>query len=200
MTPHPPSSRTALLLGSTLSMWLVWAADLVWPGNIGHGIIPRTAYGLTGIVMAPFIHVDLQHLLANTIPFVILGAVILLQGVRAFLFVLLISAAVSGAGTWLFGMPNSQHVGASGVVFGLLGYVLIRAAYDHRISSALIAVAVAAVYGATFLTSLMPAHGISWTGHVFGFIGGLTAARMWYRRQRATAASREDLRPPRCDR
>ena len=67
-------------------------------------------------------------------------------------------------------------------MFGFLGYLLIRAAYDHRISSALIAVAVAVVYGATFLTSLMPAHGISWTGHVFGFIGGLTSARMRYRR------------------
>jgi len=180
--PERPSSRTSLLFGSTLSMWLVWAADLVWPGNIGHGIVPRTAYGLRGIVMAPFIHVDLQHLLANTIPFVILGAVILLRGTRAFLFVLLVSAAVAGLGTWLFAAPNTHHVGASGVVFGFLGYLLVRAAYDRRISSALIAIAIAALYGATFLTSLMPAHGISWTGHVFGFVGGVTSARMRYRR------------------
>jgi membrane associated rhomboid family serine protease len=171
-----------MLFGSTLSMWLVWAADLVYPGNIGHGIVPRTAYGLSGIVMAPFIHIDLQHLLANTIPFMVLGAFILLRGVRAFVFVLLISAAISGIGTWLFGAPNTQHVGASGIVFGFLGYLLIRAVYDHRISSALIAVAVLLLYGATFLTSLMPTAGISWTGHVFGFIGGVTSARMRYRR------------------
>ena len=171
-----------MLVGSTLSMWIVWAADLVVPGTIGHGIVPRTAYGLTGIVMAPFIHVSLQHLLANTIPFVILGALILLRGTQAFLFVAVVSALVSGFGTWLFGAPHSQHVGASGVVFGFLGYLLIRAAYDHRISSFLIAVAVAVVYGATFLTSLMPASGISWTGHIFGFIGGVVAARMRYRR------------------
>jgi membrane associated rhomboid family serine protease len=104
-----------MLFGSTLSMWLVWAADLVYPGNNGHGIVPRTAYGLSGIVMAPFIHIDLQHLLANTIPFMILGAFILLRGVRAFVFVLLVSAAISGIGTWLFGAPNTQHVGASGI-------------------------------------------------------------------------------------
>ena len=180
--PERPSSRASMLFGSTLSMWLVWAADLVWPGTIGHGIVPRTAYGLTGIVMAPFLHADLQHLLANTIPFAIFGAVILLRGVRAFLFVVLVSATVSGLGTWLFGAPNSQHIGASGVVFGFLGYLLIRAAYDRRVSSALIALAVAVVYGVTFLTSLMPAHGISWTGHVFGFIGGVTSARLRYRR------------------
>lgn len=180
--PEQSSSRASLLLASTGSMWLVWAADLVWPGTIGHGIVPRTSYGLTGIVMAPFIHANLQHLLANTIPFVILGAIILFRGVRAFLFVVLVSAAVAGLGTWLFGAPNTQHVGASGVVFGFLGYLLIRAAYDRRISSALIALAVATVYGATFLTSLMPAQGISWTGHVFGFLGGVMSARLRYRR------------------
>lgn len=180
--PQQPTSPTSLLLGSTLSMWAVWAADLVWPGTIGHGIVPRTAYGLTGILMAPFLHLNLQHLLANTIPFLILGGVILLRGARAFLFVLLVSAAVSGLGTWLFGTANTQHIGASGVVFGFLGYLLIRAAYDHRLSSALIAIAVAVVYGATFLTALMPAQGISWTGHIFGFLGGVTSARMRYRR------------------
>jgi membrane associated rhomboid family serine protease len=177
-----PTSRASTLLGSTLSMWFVWAADLVWPGTIGHGIVPRTTYGLTGIVMAPFLHLDLQHLLANTIPFIILGALILLRGVRAFMFVMVVSALIAGLGTWLFGAPNTQHIGASGVVFGFLGYLLIRAIYDRRISSALIAIVVAMLYGATFLTSLMPTQGISWTGHVFGFIGGVTSARMRYRR------------------
>jgi membrane associated rhomboid family serine protease len=177
-----PTSRASALFGSTLSMWLVWAVDLVVPGNIGHGIVPRTTYGLTGIVMAPFLHLDLQHLLANTVPFLILGALILLRGVRAFLFVVVVSALIAGFGTWLFGTPNTHHIGASGVVFGFLGYLLIRAIYDRRLSSALIAIAVAMLYGATFLTSLMPASGISWTGHVFGFIGGVTSARMRYRR------------------
>ncbi|HEX8152603.1 MAG TPA: rhomboid family intramembrane serine protease [Thermoanaerobaculia bacterium] len=179
--PERTDFRPALLLGTTLSMWLIWAADLVWPGSIGHGIVPRTAYGLTGILMAPFLHVDLQHLLANTIPFLILGALILLRGARAFAFVMVVSAVVSGLGTWLFGAPDSQHVGASSVIFGFLGYLLLRAAYDHRASSALIAIVVAVMYGAMFLTSLMPADGISWTGHVFGFIGGVTSARLRYR-------------------
>ena len=171
------NQRTSLLLGTTGSMWFVWAVDLVWPGTIGHGIVPRTLHGLTGIVMAPFLHANLQHLLANTVPFLILGAIILLRSTRTFLFVLLLSAAVSGIGTWLLGTPNTQHIGASGVVFGFLGYLLIRAAYDRRISSVLIAIAVAAVYGSMFLTALMPAHGVSWTGHVFGFLGGVAAAR-----------------------
>ncbi|HYC93695.1 MAG TPA: rhomboid family intramembrane serine protease, partial [Thermoanaerobaculia bacterium] len=92
------SSRTATLTGCTLAMWLVWAADLVVPGTIGHGIVPRTSYGISGIVMAPFLHGSLQHLIANTVPFLVLGAIILLRGTRAFLLVLLVSALVSGAG------------------------------------------------------------------------------------------------------
>lgn len=172
--------RASVLLGSTAAAWVVWAADAVTPGHIGHGIVPRTVYGLSGIVMAPFLHANLQHLLANTVPFVILGAVILLRGVRAFTTVAIVSALVAGAGTWLFGTPGTIHVGASGVVFGFFGYLLFRAAYDRRLSSLLIAVVVAILYGGTLLMSVIPAQGISWSGHLFGFLGGVLAARMCY--------------------
>jgi membrane associated rhomboid family serine protease len=176
------SSRASLLLGSTASAWIVWAADAVTPGHLGHGIVPRTIYGLTGIVMAPFLHANLQHLLANTVPFVILGAVILLRGARAFTFVAVVSALIAGAGTWLFGTPGTMHIGASGVVFGFFGYLLFRAVYDRRISSFLIALVVAVLYGGSLLMSIIPAQGISWSGHLFGFVGGITAARMRYGR------------------
>ena len=172
----------SVLLGSTAAAWLVWAADAVLPGHLGHGIVPRTVYGLSGIVMAPFLHANLQHLLANTIPFVILGAVILLRGARAFTTVAIVSALVAGAGTWLFGAPGTMHIGASGVVFGFFGYLLFRAAYDRRLSSFLIALVVAVLYGGSLLMSIVPAQGISWTGHLFGFIGGVIAARMRYGR------------------
>jgi membrane associated rhomboid family serine protease len=175
------TDRATLLIGSTLSMWLVWAADLVWPGDIGHGIVPRTSYGLSGIFMAPLIHANVQHLLANTIPFVVLGAIIVMRGVRAFVTVLIVSALVAGAGTWLFGASNTMHIGASGIVFGFFGYLLLRAVYDQRVSSLLIAIVLAVLYGASFLTSLMPAQGVSWSGHVFGFLGGIAAARLRYR-------------------
>lgn len=175
-------NRTTVLATTTLSMWLVWAADFIVPGTIGHGIVPRTTYGLSGIVMAPFLHANLQHLLANTIPFLLLGALILLRGAQAFLFVAVVSALVSGFGTWIFGRPNTNHIGASGVVFGFFGYLVVRAIYDRRVSSLLIALAVAVVYGATFLTSIIPVYGVSWTGHVFGFAGGVTAARLRYAR------------------
>ena len=174
------AERSTLLLASTASAWVVYAADAVTPGHLGHGIVPRTAYGLTGIVMAPFIHASLQHLIANTIPFVILGAVILLRGSRTFLGVAVISALIAGFGTWVFGTPGSMHIGASGVVFGFFGYLLFRGVYDRRASSILIAVVVAILYGGSLLMSLIPAQGISWSGHVFGFLGGIVAARRKY--------------------
>ncbi len=128
-------------------MWSVWAADLFWPGRICHGIVPRTADGVSGIVMAPFLHGSLQHLLSNTIPFIVLGAIILLRGARAFTVVFLVSALVSGFGTWLFGAPGTEHIGASGVIFGFLGYVLLRAIYDRRMRSFLIALVIAVPMG-----------------------------------------------------
>jgi len=170
-------SRSATLLTTTASAWVVYAADAVTPGHLGHGIVPRTMYGLTGIVMAPFLHANLQHLIANTIPFVILGAMILLRGTQTFLRVTIISALIAGFGTWLFGLPGTMHIGASGVVFGFFGYLLFRGVYDRRVSSILIAIVVAVLYGGSLLMSLVPAAGISWSGHVFGFIGGITAAR-----------------------
>ena len=176
-------TATTALAAPLLVMWGVWAADLVWPGRIGHGIVPRSAYGLSGLLMAPFLHGNLQHLISNTIPFVVLGAIILLRGPRAFAFVLIASALVAGFGTWMFAAAGTEHIGASGIVFGFLGYVLLRAIYDRRLSSFVIAVVVAVLYGAMLVSSILPASGISWTSHVFGFLGGVMAARLRYARR-----------------
>jgi len=162
-------------------MWLVYVLDLVLPGGgsaLGHGIVPRTVIGLEGIPVAPWIHGSIQHLAANTIPFLILGGLVLLRGIAEFIIVLLTCTIVAGLGTWLFGAGDAQHIGASGVIFGLFGYLLFRAAYDRRLSSALITLLVLVLYGTAMAQSLIPAYGISWSGHFFGFIGGITAARL----------------------
>ena len=181
-------NRLSAVFAAVGLLWLVWLVDLIWPGSLsilGYGIVPRTTFGLRGIVVAPLIHANLQHLIANTIPLLILGSIIVMRGVRAFTFVAITSALVSGLGTWLFGTGNAQHVGASGVVFGFLGYLLLRTIFDSRLSSLLVTLVVAILYGATILTSLVPSAGVSWSGHVFGFIGGVIAARMRYVRARS---------------
>lgn len=163
------------------AMWMVYVLDVVVPGAgsvAGHGIVPRTLFGLKGIPVAPLIHGSFQHLIANTIPFLILGGLVLLRGVLEFLFVVLTCVMISGGGTWMFGAGNAQHIGASGVVFGLFGYLLLRTVFDKRLSSAVITLIVAMAYGAAMLQSFIPTYGISWSGHFFGFLGGVVAARL----------------------
>ncbi|HEX7706131.1 MAG TPA: rhomboid family intramembrane serine protease [Thermoanaerobaculia bacterium] len=175
--------RIAALLGFVGLMWFVWLLDLLTPGMrsaAGIGIIPRTWIGLEGIPVAPLIHGDLDHLLSNTIPLLVLGALILLRGVSGFLLVVLVSVLVAGAGTWLFGSGDAQHIGASGVVFGFFGYLVFRTAFDRRVSTAIITLIVAGLYGTAMAFSLVPEETISWSGHFFGFIGGFAAARLRY--------------------
>jgi membrane associated rhomboid family serine protease len=165
--------------------WIVYLIDLFVPGSgsvIGHGIVPRTWFGLEGIPTAPLIHADLTHLITNTGPLIVLGALVLLRGVGEFVFVALTSGIVAGAGTWLLGAPGTHHIGASGIVFGLFGYLLLRTAFDRRWSSAVITLIVAAAYGTAILYSLIPHATVSWSGHFFGFFGGGVAARLRYHR------------------
>lgn len=181
-------TRAAALGTAVGSIWIVRIIDIMIPGGgsaIGHGIVPRTIYGLEGIPAAPLIHSSLSHLIANTIPFLLLGALVLLRGVFEFAFVVVTTALVAGAGTWMFGAPNTEHVGASGVVFGLFGYLLFRMWFDRRPSSVAVTLIVAILYGAAMLRSLIPEESISWSGHFFGFLAGILAARLRYPRRAA---------------
>ena len=187
--------RIATLLAFVGLMWFVWLLDAVTPGRgsaAGVGIVPRTSIGLSGIAVAPFIHGNLDHLVANSVPLLVLGALILLRGVAELLFVILVSALTGGLGTWLFG-SSGQHIGASGVVFGFFGYLVFRTAFDRRLSSALVTLVVAWAYGTAMVYSLIPSGPISWSGHFFGFVGGLLAARFRYPAQHVSARTRRML-------
>lgn len=176
--------RLTALLVFVGAMWIVRLLDALSPGRhlsvAGVGIVPRVWPGLEGILVAPFIHASFEHLIANTIPLLALGALILMRGVPEFVFVILVSGIVSGLGTWLFGTGNAQHVGASGIVFGFFGYLVFRTAFDRRLSSAAVTLLVAGFYGTAMAWSLVPQATISWSGHFFGFLGGILAARLRY--------------------
>ncbi|HVT43312.1 MAG TPA: rhomboid family intramembrane serine protease [Thermoanaerobaculia bacterium] len=170
-------------------MWLTAAVQSLLPAArfSMHGIIPRSSSGITGILVAPFIHADFQHLVSNTIPFAILGALILLRGLNELAIVFQIGILVAGGGTWLFGAPRSHHIGASGLVFAFTGFLLFRSVFDRRISSAVITLGVLVAYGGAIGLSILPEEGISWSGHAFGFIGGVLAARFLYGGRRTAA-------------
>ena len=164
-------------------MWVVEIVDQVAGGSLdSNGIEPREADGLDGILWAPFLHANWDHLIGNTIPFLLLGIGIALSGAARVILVTAIVAVIGGLGTWLTGPPNTVHIGASGLVFGYAAYLVSRGAFTRRPLQIGLGLVVVAVWGATLLQGLVPEDGISWQGHLFGAIGGVIAA--WLLEQR----------------
>lgn len=179
------------LLGSILAvMWGLEIVDLyALRGALDvYGIHPRETDKLVGIAFAPFLHGNLAHLMSNTVPLVIFGWIIMLHQVRDFFIVSLISLLVGGAGTWLVGAPGSVHIGASGVVFGLFGFLLLRGWFRRSIGSILLSVGIFLLYGGILWGVLPTQPGVSWEGHLFGFAGGVLAARLLAGRDRRRVA------------
>lgn len=166
-------------------MWLVEIVDAVAPGDLdGWGIRPHDPDRLIGIATAPFLHADFAHLMSNTVPFLVLGLAIALNGAARVLAVTAIVMLVGGLGTWLIASEGSVHVGASGVVFGYAAYLVSRGVFNRSALELAMGAVVAAVWGSALLSGLLPQDGISWQGHLCGGIGGVVAAAV-LRRERA---------------
>ena len=174
----PPSWYVALI-SSVLITAVLWVVQIV--NAIDHqrldrfGLRPRTVDGLEGLVTAPFLHASYGHLASNTIHFLLLSWVVLMAGWRTFAFVSLFVMIVGGALTWA-AAPSGVIIGASALVFGWLGYLLARALFARKIVYIAIAALVAIVFGSLW-SDLLPTagSGVSWQGHLFGFLTGLLA-------------------------
>jgi len=144
-----------------------------------YGVIPRTLSGLRGILFAPFLHANMQHLIANTIPFLAMGWLVMLRDARHFLPVTLFAMLGSGLMAWLLGAPGSVHIGASGVVFGYFGFLLLGGWYARSFMSITLSILVAVMWGGLVLGIAPGQVGISWQSHLGGFIAGVLAARRY---------------------
>jgi membrane associated rhomboid family serine protease len=143
-------------------------------------VIPRTSGGLVGLIAAPFVHSNLAHLSANLPPFLVLGGIVLHRGESQFPKVALTIALGQGALLWLFGR-KAAHVGMSGVIFGLFGY-LLAVAWFTRATGDLLAALVAILFYGGMLAGVVPARdGTSWEGHLFGLVAGFGTAWFQYR-------------------
>lgn len=158
---------------------VMWAAEVIdsLPGvNLDRfGVRPRTWRGLFGIVTAPFLHIGFGHLIRNSVPFVLLGSVIAWHSRQRFVEVTATVALVSGLGVWIFGRSGTVHLGASGLVFGYVGYLVARGLFARRITWILIGLVVAVTYSG-LIWGLFPTARVSWLGHLFGALGGIFAA------------------------
>ncbi len=181
-----------LLVGAMAGvMWLAEIVDAI----IGHrldqyGIEPRDTDGLVGIAASPFLHAGFDHLIGNTIPFLVMGFVIAFGGLVRVAAVTAIVAVVGGLGTWLVAPASTIHIGASGIVFGYGTYLISRGFFDRDLVYIAIGLVVAVVWGGALLGGLLPQDGVSWQGHLFGALGGVLASRALARPREATATAR----------
>jgi membrane associated rhomboid family serine protease len=158
-------------------LWVLHVINVI-TGDWMHrfGLIPRSVNGLEGVLASPLIHGSFSHLISNTAGLLVLGALICIHGAGTFLRVTVFVAVVGGLATWLFARTGN-HIGASGLVFGYFGYLVARGIVERTPKGIIIAVLVTLFYSGLLWGVLPGKKGISWEGHLFGFIAGLIAAR-----------------------
>jgi len=143
--------------------------------------MPRHVDGLSGILAAPFLHADFQHLTTNSGVLFILLAVSLSYSRAQTLKAVLIMVFLGGGMVWLLGRGGTIHIGASGIIFGLIGYLMCLGLFRRNWKAVMISVAITILYGGALYSLLIYVPGISWSGHLFGFVSGVAAA--WWGRK-----------------
>jgi membrane associated rhomboid family serine protease len=134
---------------------------------------------MRGILFGPFLHANFAHLITNSIGFLMLGWLVMLRDLRHFLIITFIAMLSSGFTAWLLGPSNSVHLGASGVIFGYLGFLMLSGWYTRSFGSMMLSVLVTIFWGGVVIGMLPGEAGISWQAHLGGFIGGVLAARAY---------------------
>ena len=189
-TRQPRSRAGVAAQAIALFVGLLYAVELVdtlLGGRLDRaGVEPRDVDGLDGVLFAPLLHAGWGHLLANTVPLLVFGFLILLAGVARWLLVTAVVWVVGGVGVWLTGGENTIHLGASVLAFGWLVYLLVRGLFSLSAAHIAMGVLLLFLYGGLLWGVLPGQPGVSWQGHLFGAVGGLWAAWWLGTRDRAT--------------
>jgi membrane associated rhomboid family serine protease len=162
-------------------LYLIEAWDAVHHQELNNdGIRPWTADGLWGILWAPLLHASWAHLMANTVPALVLGFLVTLMGMSRFLWATAIVWLLGGFGTWLIGNIGSNyetnHIGASGLIMGWLTFLIVYGFFTRKAWEIVVGILVFLVYGSVLLGVLPGTFGVSWQGHLCGAIAGVIAA------------------------
>lgn len=165
------------ILVLTAICWLVFGLNqMVFNGHLlEYGIRPRHIGGLQGILWAPFLHTSFKHLAANTVPLLILGAVLCARSRAEFMFVAVAGILLGGALTWA-AARDADHVGASGLVFCFFGYLASLAWFNRTIGTLVLSVVCIVGYGGMLRGVLPTREAVSWEGHVAGLLSGVALA------------------------
>ena len=183
--PARPLQALATILSFTMVLWVVEFYDQMTGERLdADGIVPRSVDGLEGIVWAPLLHAGWPHLIANTLPFVVFGFLVLANGIGRFVLVTAVIWVVAGLGVWFTAPYGSVTVGMSGVIFGWLTYLLVRGFFARSGAQIVLALVVFFLWGGILLGVVPGQEGVSWQGHLFGAIAGIIAAWLFARRSR----------------
>jgi membrane associated rhomboid family serine protease len=165
-----------VMAGILAVLWIIQVVNFAdgYRLTFDYGIVPRDIGRLPDILTAPFLHVSWAHIEGNSGPLFIFGFLAAYRGVKKFAAVSVVVIITSGLAAWLFGSANTVGVGASGVVFGYFGYIMVRGFFDrHPIDMAI--GAIMALCFAYQFTVLLPKAGIGWQAHIGGLVGGIAA-------------------------
>lgn len=169
-------------------MWAVRLADTIIPVDFNqYGLRSWDWDSIWGIFTAPFLHSGWGHLIGNSLAMLILGGLVAMSSKKMFAWVTMCAAVVGGLGVFFVNSPGSLTVGASGLVFGYFGYLVVAGFFERTLRGKLmklgIAFVVLSIWGIPMLIGLLPIRvGVSWQGHLFGLLGGVLAAFIAHRR------------------
>lgn len=196
---HSPSSKhgpsligSFVFIGAWLAlMWLLEGTDAMSGGMLDtFGVSPRDITELPQIFTAPFLHFGFGHLIANSVPFLVLGVMVRMTGRKTFWIATLTAIVCSGLLAWLLSPPSTVTAGVSGLVFGWLGFLLLRGLFARNWVHILVAAAVFGFFGGILWGIFPTASGVSWQGHLGGVLGGALAAWWLNRISQRTSAQR----------
>lgn len=164
----------------SIALGIIWCVNILnwitgsWLNILG--INPRHPFGLVGIIFSPFLHRNFSHLLFNTIPLFVLGLTLLVSnGSIHFYFITAFIAILGGLGVWLFARKG-LHIGASGVISGYFGYILMNAYTQPSFTSILTAILAIYYFGGIIIGLFPQEKATSWESHLFGFVSGMLCA------------------------
>lgn len=182
--------QSKLIFGLFLTVTIIEIINLFSGRLLNHfGIVPRELPGLTGVIFGPFLHGSLWHYGSNIIPLCLFSFLTLQYGTRRYLLISTYLIFSTGLLVWGLGR-DAVHVGASGLIYGYFGFLVLAGFLNRKPKLIIISLLVGFFYGG-LIFGVLPVRGhISWESHLFGFLMGLSAARFWHTPEQLTKPKR----------